>query len=43
MLLGLILGFIGCMGLGKADEDPDYSILRFLIPYVLGFGLAFGG
>ena len=38
---GLILAFIGCIGLNP--DDPEYSIMRWFIPYIFGFLLAIGG
>eukprot|EP00806_Schmidingerella_arcuata_P004871 Macronucleus_5419.p1 GENE.Macronucleus_5419~~Macronucleus_5419.p1 ORF type:complete len:172 (+),score=46.07 Macronucleus_5419:1-516(+) len=41
-VFGLILSFIGCIGL-KNHEDPDYNIMRWVIPYFFGFFLALCG
>ena len=40
--VGLLLVFIGCMGLKNAD-DPEFNIGRFIVPYLFGFVLAIGG
>ena len=40
--VGLLLVFVGCLGLKNSDED-DYSIGRFIVPYIAGFVLAMGG
>ena len=40
--IGLLLVFIGCIGLKNSGED-DYNIGRFIVPYIAGFVLAMGG
>ena len=40
--IGLLLVFIGCMGLKNSGEE-DYTIGRFIIPYIMGFVTAMGG
>ena len=41
-LFGLILAFIGCFGL-KNHSEPDYSVMRWFVPYLFGVILAIGG
>ena len=41
-VFGALLAFIGCLGLNAHDDD-DYSIGRFIVPYIFGFLLAMGG
>ena len=41
-MIGLLLVFIGCMGLKNADSE-DFNIGRFIVPYMAGFILALGG
>ena len=40
--IGLLLVFIGCMGLKNHDEE-DFNIGRFIVPYIIGFVMALGG
>lgn len=35
--------FIAGLGLKNASDDPDYSIMRFIVPYIAGFAMALGG
>ncbi len=41
--IGLLMVFIAGLGLKNSSDDPDYSIMRFIVPYMAGVALALGG